>query len=212
MLLSGGIDSATCVQLLRRRHHLRALTFKYHRIAKRELEAARAIAQVAGISEHRFVRLPDLREAEDIRRASFVGVPPNYIPMRNGIFYALAASYAEEVGADFIVGGHNRDDIKAFADATPAFFDALGRALRVGSPILRKRRTRVLLPLSGKSKAQVIRLASSLEVPLGLTWSCHGDGGSHCWECGGCRARMAAFEKAAVVDPLRDRGDAGKIS
>ena len=212
MLLSGGIDSATCVQLMRRRYSVRALTFEYHGITRRELEAARAIARAAGISEHRFVRLPDLREASDIRRASFADMPSTFIPMRNGIFYSLAASYAEEVGADLIVGGHNKDDVRTFADAAPAFFDGLERAFRVGSPILRKRRTRILLPLSEKTKAQVVRLASSLEVPLGLTWSCHREGGSHCWECDGCRARIAAFEKAGVVDPLRDRGKAGKIS
>jgi 7-cyano-7-deazaguanine synthase len=212
VLLSGGIDSATCVRLLRRRYDVRALTFEYHGIARRELEAARAIAQAAGIGEHRFVRLPDLREAGDIRGATFVGAPPTYIPMRNSIFYSLAASYAEEVGADLIVGGHNKDDVRTFADATPAFFDELGRAFQVGSPILKKRRTRILLPLSAKTKAQVVRLASSLRVPLGLTWSCHREGESHCWKCDGCRARMRAFERADVVDPLRDPSEVGIIS
>jgi len=212
VLLSGGIDSATCLQLMRRRYNVLALTFEYHGIARRELEAAGAIGGAAGISEHRIVRLPDLREAGDIRRATFAGMPHTYIPMRNAVFYSLAASYAEEVGADLIAGGHNKDDVKTFADAAPAFFDGLERAFWVGSPILRKRRTRIILPLSEKTKAQVVRLASSLEVPLGLTWSCHREGGSHCWECDGCRARMAAFEKAGAVDPLRDVGEVGKIS
>jgi 7-cyano-7-deazaguanine synthase len=212
VLLSGGIDSATCIQLMRRRYHVRALTFKYRSIARRELEAAKAIARATGIGEHRFVRLPDLREANEIRGANFASVPPIYIPMRNGIFYSLAASYAEETGADFIVGGHNKEDAKTFADAAPAFFDELERAFQVGSPILRKRRTRILLPLSAKTKVQVVRLASSLEVPLGLTWSCHREGRSHCWECDGCRARMAAFEKAEVFDPLRNPDHAGKVS
>jgi 7-cyano-7-deazaguanine synthase len=197
---------------MRRRYYVRALTFEYHGIVRRELKAARAIARAAGIGEHRFIRLPDLREAGGIRRTNFVLMPPTYIPMRNGIFYSLAASYAEEVGADLIVGGHNKDDVRTFADAAPAFFDGLEMAFWVGSPILKKRRTRILLPLSEKTKAQVVRLASALDVPLGLTWSCHGEGGSHCWECEGCRARMAAFEKADVVDPLRDRGEVGKIS
>jgi 7-cyano-7-deazaguanine synthase len=124
----------------------------------------------------------------------------------------LAASYAEEVGADLIVGGHNKDDVKTFADAAPAFFERLERAFWVGSPVLRKKRTRILLPLSEKTKAQVVRLASSLEVALELTWSCHGEDGSHCWECDGCRARTAAFERAGVTDPLRGRGEVGKIS
>ncbi len=188
------------------------MTLEYHGIAARELKAAKKIAQVAGVSEHRFVRLPDLREAGDIRTATFAGVPSTYIPMRNGIFYSLAASYAEESGAEIIVGGHNGDDAKAFADAAPAFFDELERAFWLGSSILKERRLRIFLPLSGKTKAQVVKRASSLGVPLGLTWSCHRDGESHCWECDGCLSRIAAFEKAKVLDPLRAPARAGKIS
>lgn len=163
------------------------------------------------MSERRLVRLPDVREAGDIRGAEFSGLPPTYIPMRNGIFYSLAASYAEEVGTDLIVGGHNKDDAKTFPDSAPAFFDQLGKAFLAGSPRLRERRTKILLPLSGRTKAQVVRLASSLGVPLGLTWSCHRDGEGHCWECAGCRSRIAAFEKARISDPLRPPLERGKF-
>ena len=212
MLLSGGIDSATCVRVMGSKCHLRALTFEYRGMARRELDAARRIAQEAGIREQRLVRLPDLREAGDIGGEAFAGAPKTFIPMRNAVFYALAASYAEEVEADLIVGGHNRDDFKIFADATPAFFGQLQKAFRQASPTLRRRDLRILLPLSGKTKAQVVRLATSLKVPLELTWSCHRGHPRHCWECDGCRARMAAFEKAGVVDPLRNPGRLGKIS
>ncbi len=188
------------------------MTFGYHGIAARELKAAKKIAQAACVSEHRFVRLPDLREAGDIRAATLAGMPSTYIPMRNGIFYSLAASYAEEVGGEIIVGGHNGDDAKTFADAAPAFFDELERAFRLGSSILKERRLRILLPLSGKAKSQVVKLASSLGVPLGLTWSCHREGESHCWGCDGCLSRIAAFEKAKVLDPLRAPARVGKIS
>ena len=211
VLLSGGIDSATCLKLMRRKYNVRALTFEYQGIARKEFEAAGAVAREAGIREHRIVRLPDLKEVSNIGGAVFVGMPPTYIPMRNCIFYSLAASYAEEVGADLIVGGHNKDDVKTFADAAPAFFNGLERAFHAGSPILRRRRTKIILPLSEKTKVQVIRLASTLEVPLGLTWSCHKEGRSHCWECDGCRTRMATFEEAGVVDPLRDEAKRGKF-
>jgi len=187
------------------------LTFEYSGIATRELKAAREIAQTAGVSEHRFVRLPDLREAGDIYRETFRSMPFTYIPMRNAIFYSLAASYAEEVGAEVMVGGHNRDDAKTFADAAPAFFDELESAFLVGSPILKKKRTKIFLPLSRKTKAQVVKLACSLGVPLRLTWSCHGEGESHCWECDGCLSRIAAFEKARVLDPLKSRQGGGKF-
>lgn len=203
MLLSGGIDSATCLYLCRRRgYRVRALTFRYHGIASRELVAARAIARSTNLKKHRFVRLPDLKEAGEMHPARFPGLPPTYIPMRNAIFYSFAASYAEEAGAGFIIGGHNADDPKVFRDTSPGFFENLERAFWAGSKILAKKRTRVLRPLGSKRKSEVIRLAKTLGVPLELTWSCHRDGRRHCWKCDGCEARRLAFERAGVPDPL----------
>lgn len=171
-------------------------------MATGEMEAAKAVAKAAGVKQ-RVVRLPDLREASDIRSSKFPGLPPTYIPMRNAVFYSLAASYAEEVRADFIVGGHNRDDLTVFRDVSPAFFSSLQKAFWAGSKILSRRRTRILRPLSSRSKPEVIRLASSVGVPLALTWSCHRNGASHCWRCDGCNARTRSFERAGVPDPLK---------
>jgi 7-cyano-7-deazaguanine synthase len=174
----------------------------YHGIARRELESARQVAEHAGVAEHRFVRLPDLREAGDISGYKFKGLPPTYIPLRNGIFYTFAGSFAEEVGAVAIVGGHNRDDEKVFSDVSQSFFGTLQKALWAGSPILRKNRTSILRPLRSKTKVQVVRLASSIRVPLELTWSCHRDGDAHCWNCDGCLLRARSFAEARVKDPL----------
>ncbi|MBI3840836.1 MAG: 7-cyano-7-deazaguanine synthase [Thaumarchaeota archaeon] len=203
VLLSGGIDSSTCLYLMREDSLIRALTFEYHGIARSEVAAARRIAKKAGVAEHRVVRLPNLKEASDIRGASFPGLPGTYIPMRNAIFYSFAAAYAEEARAQSIVGGHNRDDTKTFADAGRGFFDAFDRALWAGSAIMRREKTEILLPLANKTKAQVVREASKLGVPLELTWSCHRTGRSHCWKCDGCLARVWAFSAAGVADPLR---------
>ena len=157
--------------------------------------------RAAGV-EQRVVRLPDLREASDLD-SGFPGLPPTYIPMRNAVFYSLAAGYAEELRADCIVGGHNKDDLKVFRDVSQAFFSSLEKAFWAGSGILSERRTRILRPLASKSKPEVIRLAASLGVPLGLTWSCHRDGAAHCWRCEGCRGRTSSFERAGLPDPLR---------
>ena len=180
---------------------MRALTFQFKGISKAELAAAKRIAKSSGVSQ-RIVRLPDLREASDIRNARFPGLPLTYIPMRNAVFYSFAASYAEEVRADCIVGGHNRDDQKVFRDVGAGFFANLEKAFWAGSKILDERRTRILRPLHSKTKPEVIRLASSLGVPLELTWSCHEDGRTHCWRCDGCLGRLRAFERAGVPDPL----------
>ena len=168
-----------------------------------EISAAKAIADGARVSEHRFVRLPDLREAEDIPGVDFGRLPPIYVPMRNAIFYSFAASYAEEVSATAIVGGHNADDEKVFADVSSGFFESLQRAFLAGSPILRKRGIRIERPLSRMDKADVVKLAESQGIPLALTWSCHRDGKEHCWECQGCNSRRAAFKKAGIRDPLQ---------
>ena len=210
MLLSGGIDSATALYLTRRAYRVRALTFEYHDIARMELQSARRVGALAGVVEHRFVRLPDLKEAADMG-ITFRGLPPTYIPMRNAVFYSFAASYAEESGTSLIVGGHNLDDGKVFQDVSAGFFAALQRAFSSGSLTLRKNRVRISRPLKQKSKPQVIRLALALGVPLGLTWSCQRTGGEHCWECDGCLARRRSFERAGVADPLFP-GGRGKIT
>lgn len=166
------------------------------------MQAAKDIATGVGVVEHRIVRLPDLKEAGDIQRFRPGRHPPTYIPLRNGIFYAFAGSYAEETGAAYIVGGHNRDDQEVFEDVSPSFFEAMGNVLTEGSRTLRKNRVTILRPLQEKRKAEVVRLAAELEVPLGLTWSCHRDGDVHCWECPGCVSRRRSFQAAGIVDPL----------
>ena len=202
MLLSGGIDSATALYLLKKSRPVRALTFEYNGIAASELRSASAIASRAGVLEHRVVRLPDLREAGDIPGFRPEGLPPTYIPLRNSIFYSFAASYAEETGASAIAGGHNKDDMRVFMDVSPEFFGALQEAFVCGSRVLRRNRLKVLRPLRGKTKPEVIRLADSLDVPLELTWSCHRDSPRHCGACDGCLSRRRAFAQAGVRDPL----------
>ena len=202
MLLSGGIDSATALYLTKKTRPVRALSFEYHGMAGSELRAARAIAALAGVVEHRIVRLPDVREAGDIPGFELAGRPASYIPLRNSIFYSLAASYAEEIGADAIVGGHNKDDEAVFADVSTQFFAPLQTALRAASPTLRRNRLRIVRPLRGLTKPEVIKLGVSLGVPLERTWSCHGDSKEHCWRCDGCLSRKRAFKEAGVIDPL----------
>ena len=202
MLLSGGVDSATALFLTRVTQRVRALTFEYKGIARSEIAASKAIAFRAGVLEHRIVRLPDLKEVTDIPGFRPSGLPPTYIPLRNSIFYGFAASYAEETGAESIVGGHNRDDLAVFADVSPEFFSSLQRAFWNGSRILWKNRLKIVRPLKRLRKPAVIRLGASLGVPFELTWSCHRDSEKHCWRCDGCVSRVRCFKEAGIADPL----------
>ncbi len=211
MLLSGGIDSATSLFLTKTKRRVRALTFEYQGIAQKELDSAREMASQAGVVEHRFVRLPDLKEAGDIPGFELHGLPPTYIPARNAIFYSFAESYAEEKGASAIVGGHNRDDQEAFDDVSQGFFSSLETALKMGYPTLRKNRVRIVLPLKRMRKVEVIRLGASLHVPFEQTWSCHRDGRAHCWSCPGCLSRRRSFRGAGIPDPL-DEAKPAKVT
>lgn len=154
--------------------------------------------------EHRFVTVPELREAGDIeRKERFQGLPPTYIPNRNMIFYSLAASYAEELGSDYIIGGHNAEDKTMFDDTRPEFFRNFQMTLWSASKMLRERRTTILRPLQHMTKPEVVVKALELGVPLGLTWSCHKEGSEHCWQCDGCGRRISAFKMAGIEDPIR---------
>ena len=158
-----------------------------------------------GVLEHRFSRVPDLREAADItgsKELSRKAVPPTYIPLKNAVYYSLAAAYAEEKGADCIIGGHNAGDRRLFDDTSEDFFASLQKTISASSPRLRRRGLKILRPLKDKSKSEVVALAAGMGVPLELTWSCYRAGEEHCWKCDGCRGRIEAFRAASVQDPL----------
>lgn len=189
--------------MMRRGYEVIPLTFIYRGIARKEIEAARKIAKIANVNEHRFVRLPDLREAGEIGIEFFPNLPATYIPMRNSVFYSFAASLAEEKDASCIVGGHINGDDLVFKDATPSFFRILQKLVWEGSEKLSSRRTRIIRPLSKMRKYEVVRKAVKLGVPLEHTWSCHKDVKKHCWECDGCLSRIEAFTTAGIEDPIR---------
>jgi len=87
-----------------------------------------------------------------------------------------------------------------FPDATPAFFDAMARALSIGlaAPIA------IEAPFIAMSKADVIRLGRSLNVPFELTLSCmQPSDGRHCGRCSKCRERLEAFAETGEQDPAQ---------
>lgn len=182
----------------------RALTITFHGIAEGEVRAARQIAKKAGVAEHRFFPIPELMEVGDMRRPGRLsGLSSAYIPMKNAIYYSVAAAVAEEVGATRIIGGHNREDTLLYDDTSGRFFRDLQAALRSGSSRLRRSRLTIWRPLRDMDKTTVVSLAARLGVPLELTWSCHGEGTEHCWRCDGCVKRERAFADAGLRDPRR---------
>lgn len=184
------------------------MTIQIHGTAKSELAAARRVGRAGKVVEHRFVSIPELKEAGDMRGSkdpSWMAVPTTYIPMKNAIYYSLAAGYAEEKRADLIIGGHNADDARVFEDTSEEFFADLRKTLYAASARFRTNGLVILRPLSRLSKQQVVKMAAMIGVPLKLTWSCDRAGEKHCWKCAGCARRREAFDAAGIEDPLKPK-------
>ncbi|MDG6906938.1 MAG: 7-cyano-7-deazaguanine synthase QueC [Nitrososphaerota archaeon] len=205
VLLSGGLDSAVALFWARDKgYDLRALAFNYFLRSKREISACKKIASFAGV-QNSVVDLNFLREVEDSKTHTTNPIlkraPSAYIPSRNVIFYGIASSFAETLDAKFIIGGHNRNDVKSFPDSSPRFFKKFNSTASFGK-ISGNRTGQVILPLSGLDKSQVVKLGINLGVPFELTWSCYTSNPKPCGKCHSCELRREAFGKAKESDPL----------
>lgn len=215
VLLSGGLDSSTCLFWARREGwRCEALTVLYGQRHARELSSARAVARLAG-APWRVVRLelPWLsvsslvgrgRRLPDVPLAKIGagGIPSTYVPARNAVLLSVAASLADAVGAGAIVTGANALDYSGYPDCRPSFHRAFERALAEGTRSgARGRPIRVLAPLVRLGKAAIVRRALALGVPLERTWSCYAGRRRPCGRCDSCKLRAKGFAEAEVPDP-----------
>ncbi|MCL5319191.1 MAG: 7-cyano-7-deazaguanine synthase, partial [Thaumarchaeota archaeon] len=177
----------------------------YHRRNQQEIRAAEHLAEASLVKEYRVIELPFLKEAVDDSLAGpewyEENVPDSYVPARNMVFYGVAAWWAETLNADWIIGGHNRLDHQDYPDSRPEFIEAMNCAIKLGTLIGGRKPLNIITPLAGLSKVEVVKMALELDVPLHLTWSCHGDGEKACGHCDACRVRKEAFNRLGVEDP-----------
>ncbi len=205
VLLSGGIDSAVALYWTIRKGYLaHALTFDYFQRSNKEIRAAKNIAGSANCEQTVF-RLGFIKEVDDLKRIirnkKLFEAPSAYIPARNVIFYGIAAYLAELSDCEVIVGGHNGDDAKLFRDSSPHFFDQFNKTVEIGL-FTGSRTGRTILPLSGLTKTDVIRLGSEMNVPFELTWSCQTSRNHPCGKCRSCKVRASSFKEVGIIDPL----------
>jgi len=226
-LLSGGLDSATCLALARRDgFECYALSFDYGQRHITELDAARSIAVSLGAAAHRIAKI-DLRVfghsalTDDIdvpkgrdEASMGEGIPITYVPARNTIFLSFALAWAEVLEAGDIFIGVNALDYSGYPDCRPEFIEAFEKmsnlATRTGVEGITH--MHIHTPLIRLSKADIVRLGAELGVPFGLTHSCYDPdaAGRPCAECDSCLLRAKGFREAGLPDPTR--ADALRIS
>jgi 7-cyano-7-deazaguanine synthase len=209
VLLSGGIDSATCLYWTKKKFSkVFAITFNYYDRIEKEKKAAADLAKRSGIVNLLEINVPFIKEYSDFYngRNCYEAKDDNrlssYIPARNLIFYSISAHYAEFLDIKCIIGGHNSHDAKFYKDATKDYIQKINSLIKQGRLIRSNEPCTVVLPLAEMDRRKIINLAVQLKVPLELTWSCHMKGESHCRQCYSCLQRIEAFDSLGIKDPV----------
>lgn len=223
ILLSGGLDSATTLAIARSEaFECRALTFRYGQRHKREIEAAKKIANSLGAVEHRII---------DIDLAQFGGsaltdstievpkdrtdldnhnqIPPTYVPARNTIFLSYALAWAEVLHVFDIFIGVNATDYSGYPDCRGEFITAFEKTanLATAAAVQRKGRYHIHTPIINMTKAEIILTGTELGVDYSLTHSCYDPDqqGRSCGRCDSCKLRLKGFAEAGLKDPIEYR-------
>jgi 7-cyano-7-deazaguanine synthase len=216
-LLSGGLDSSTCLALARREGYAcYALTFDYGQRHRYELEAAERVAVAIGVEKRVVAKIgleafggsaltsdiavPKGRSAVEMGE----GIPVTYVPARNTIFLSFALAWAETLESSEIFIGVNALDYSGYPDCRPEYIEAYERMANLATRAGVEGRTRLKIhtPLIGLTKAGIVKLARELGVPFGLTHSCYdpGPGGRPCGQCDACLLRAKGFQEAGIED------------
>ena len=219
VLLSGGLDSATCLAWARAQGFVcHTLAVDYGQRHAVELAAARAVAAALGAADHRQVAV-DLRaiggsaltaaiEVPKDRSEGEIGqgIPVTYVPARNTVFLALALGYAETLASADLVAGMNALDYSGYPDCRPEFAHAFESLARVATKAgVGGTQYRLHTPLMSLDKAGIVRLGASLGVDFRLTHSCYDPtlDGAACGGCDACVLRRKGFLAAGLPDPTR---------
>ena len=210
ILLSGGIDSAVALWKMKEmKYNIYTITFDYNKRFKKETECCSKLSDISGALSHKIVNLNFLSEFEDEHYSESSplfnhkeNIPPNYIPSRNLIFYSIAFWWAETIGIETIVGGHNKNDINLFPDSDKKFFQQLNTIVNNSTYGSQKILYNIIMPLSELNKQEVIKEALRLNVPLDMTWSCEKQENIPCKSCRSCILRLESFSALGIHDPL----------
>ena len=216
VLLSGGLDSTTALYLAKSEgYEVYSICFDYGQRHNKEIKCAKNIAEKVGVKEHILVNtnmnawggsaLTD--ESINVPKGdeNSKDIPITYVPARNMIFLAYAASYAEVVGAQDIFIGVSQVDYSGYVDCRQEFIEAMENAINKGTvcAAVQGKKIKVRAPFMYMTKTQEINLGIKLGVDYSDTWTCYKGGEMACGTCDSCLLRIKAFNEAGLTDPIK---------
>ncbi|MCA1937856.1 MAG: 7-cyano-7-deazaguanine synthase QueC [Dechloromonas sp.] len=214
VLLSGGLDSATCLAIARNQgFDCYCLSFDYGQRHSAELQAADRVVKALGAVEHRVINfglaqfggsaLTDTSIAVPVDGVQ-AGIPVTYVPARNTIMLSLALAWAEVLGSRDIFVGVNAVDYSGYPDCRPEYIAAFETMANLATKAgVEGQKLHIHAPLIDLTKAEIIRTGHALGVDYGLTVSCYqaDELGRACAVCDSCRLRAEGFAAAGIPDP-----------
>ena len=214
VLLSGGLDSSTVLNIALENYDVTALIFDYGQRHKFEISAAKKIAKAADVPI-KLIKI-DLKQFGNSALTDNIEVPKNqeigkeipitYVPVRNTIFLSYALALAEVNNIFDIFIGVNALDYSGYPDCRPEFIEAFEKMANEGTKFSQgKQKIRIHTPLINLTKAQIISEGTKLNVNYALTHSCYDPSidGLSCGECDACILRKEGFKTAGIYDPTR---------
>lgn len=196
VLLSGGLDSVVSMVMAREQVEIiLALTIDYGQKARsNEISASAAFCSIYGI-EHKVIHLPFMSDMKSgIIEDSGIDDSSPWVPNRNGLFINLAACYAENLNADLIICGFNREEGIDFPDNSSEYVEAVNQGLTYST----LNKVKLVSFVQNMDKMEIIEAAQILAIDFGLLWSCYRHGDEPCGQCPSCLRNREAYEKVGI--------------
>lgn len=220
VLLSGGLDSSVNLyEATQKFDVVRVLTINYGQKAlEQELRSSKILCQQLGLS-HQVLDLGWIKEISNsslndlgaqIPDAKSVNIQSQklseesaksvWVPNRNGLFLNAAATFAEALGAQYVIPGFNLEEAQTFPDNSKEFMQSLNASFEYST----QNKVKVHCFTVDMDKVQIVKRALSLNLDLSDLWPCYRGQEEWCLDCESCLRFVRACESAQVdVDTLK---------
>lgn len=223
VVLSGGQDSTTCLYWARQKFDVVALTFNYGQRHSAEIDAAKKIAELAGV-RHEVVDVPGILKScspltdpaneletytsfEEMDKIIGDRVELTFVPMRNAFFLTLAANRAVHQNIFDLVTGVCQMDNANYPDCRQDFISSQAKVINKALGRTESK-FKIHTPLMNLTKAETVTLSKKLTgcwEAMAYSHTCYAGKVPPCGECHACVLRAKGFEEAGELDPLIER-------
>lgn len=218
ILLSGGLDSATCLAIAKSQgFEPYAISFRYGQRHRIELERASAVSRHLGAKDHIIIDIDLAKLGGSALTDQNIAVPKHqsvdqigseipltYVPARNTVFLSYALAWAEVLESKDIFIGVNALDYSGYPDCRPDYIAAFEKMANLATKRgVEGNHLTIHAPLIQLTKAQIIERGLALGVDYSLTISCYdpSEDGTPCGRCDSCLLRAKGFSEIGSVDP-----------